>query len=79
MRSQLARYQRLLPRPGQAHVAAPPVAAVGSMMAPQQGLPPQQPGMRHPMHGENIDILKIVSKLHDQTHRFSSHSLELFL
>ncbi|XP_070835081.1 BUB3-interacting and GLEBS motif-containing protein ZNF207b isoform X1 [Chaetodon trifascialis] len=52
MKAQLPRYQRLIPRPGQAHVAAPPVAAVGSIMPPQQGMPPQQPGMRHPMHGQ---------------------------
>uniref|UniRef100_A0A3Q0R9S6 Zinc finger protein 207, b n=1 Tax=Amphilophus citrinellus TaxID=61819 RepID=A0A3Q0R9S6_AMPCI len=50
MKAQLPRYQRLAPRPGQAHVAAPPVAAVGGIMPPQQGLPPQQPGMRHPIH-----------------------------
>lgn len=54
MKAQLPRYQRLAPRPGQAHVAAPPVAAVGGIMPPQQGLPPQQPGMRHPMHGEKM-------------------------
>ncbi|XP_061839710.1 BUB3-interacting and GLEBS motif-containing protein ZNF207b isoform X4 [Nerophis lumbriciformis] len=52
LRAQLPRYQRLLARTGQAHVAAPQVAAVGGMMAPQQGLPLQQPGMRHPMHGQ---------------------------
>ncbi|XP_054634821.1 BUB3-interacting and GLEBS motif-containing protein ZNF207b isoform X1 [Dunckerocampus dactyliophorus] len=52
LRAQLPRYQRLLARTGQAHAAAPSVAAVGGMMAPQQGLPPQQPGMRHPMHGQ---------------------------
>uniref|UniRef100_A0A8D0AVT8 Zinc finger protein 207, b n=1 Tax=Sander lucioperca TaxID=283035 RepID=A0A8D0AVT8_SANLU len=52
MRALLPRYQRLTPRPGQAHVAAPPVAPVGSIMPPQQGMPPQQPGMRHPMHGQ---------------------------
>lgn len=52
MKAQLPRYQRLVPRPGQAHVAAPPVAAVGGIMPPQQGIPPQQPGMRHPMHGK---------------------------
>lgn len=51
MKAQLPRYQRLIPRPGQAHVAAPPVAAVGGIMPPQQGMPQQQPGMRHPMHG----------------------------
>lgn len=54
MKAQLPRYQRLAPRPGQAHVAAPPVAAVGGIMPPQQGLPPQQPGMRHPIHGKKI-------------------------
>lgn len=52
MKAQLPRYQRLIPRPGQAHVAAPPVAAVGGIMPPQQGMPQQQPGMRHPMHGK---------------------------
>ncbi|KAL6110187.1 BUB3-interacting and GLEBS motif-containing protein ZNF207b isoform X1 [Pungitius pungitius] len=52
LRAQLPRYQRLTPRPGQVHVAAPPVAAVGSIMPPQQGMLPQQPGMRHPMHGQ---------------------------
>ncbi|KAM9386279.1 BUB3-interacting and GLEBS motif-containing protein ZNF207-like [Pholidichthys leucotaenia] len=52
MKAQLPRYSRLIPRPGQAHVAAPPVAAVGSTIPPQQGMPPQQPGMRHPMHGQ---------------------------
>uniref|UniRef100_A0A673CXR8 BUB3-interacting and GLEBS motif-containing protein ZNF207-like n=1 Tax=Sphaeramia orbicularis TaxID=375764 RepID=A0A673CXR8_9TELE len=52
MKAQLPRYQRLIPRPGQAHAAAPSVAAVGGMMPPQQGMPPQQPGMRHPMHGQ---------------------------
>ncbi|XP_034389991.1 BUB3-interacting and GLEBS motif-containing protein ZNF207b isoform X2 [Cyclopterus lumpus] len=52
LRAQLPRYQRLTPRPGQALVAAPPVVAVGSIMPPQQGMPPQQPGMRHPMHGQ---------------------------
>lgn len=54
MKAQLPRYQRLIPRPGQAHAAAPQVAAVGSIMPPQQGMPPQQPGMRHPMHGKKI-------------------------
>ncbi|XP_041838783.1 BUB3-interacting and GLEBS motif-containing protein ZNF207-like isoform X2 [Melanotaenia boesemani] len=52
MKAQLPRYQRLIPRPGQAHAAAPAVAAVGNILPPQQGLPPQQPGMRHPMHGQ---------------------------
>ncbi|XP_062304382.1 BUB3-interacting and GLEBS motif-containing protein ZNF207b [Osmerus eperlanus] len=51
-RAQLPRYQRNLPRAGQVHLSAPPVAAVGGMMPPQQGIPPQQPGMRHPMHGQ---------------------------
>lgn len=61
MKAQLPRYQRLIPRAGQAHVAAPPVAAVGSMMPPQQGLPPQQPGMRHPMHGETPNDTFVLS------------------
>ncbi|XP_064819812.1 BUB3-interacting and GLEBS motif-containing protein ZNF207-like isoform X2 [Oncorhynchus masou masou] len=51
-RAQLPRYQRNVPRQGQVHMSAPPVAAVGGMMPPQQGMPPQQPGMRHPMHGQ---------------------------
>ncbi|XP_026868114.1 BUB3-interacting and GLEBS motif-containing protein ZNF207b [Electrophorus electricus] len=47
-RAQLPRYQRLIPRSGQpAAVAAatPSSAAVGA-------LPPQQPAIRHPMHGQ---------------------------
>ncbi|KAM6942004.1 BUB3-interacting and GLEBS motif-containing protein ZNF207b [Lycodopsis pacificus] len=52
LRAQLPRYQRLTPRQGQAHIAAPPVVAVGGIMPPQQGMPLQQPGMRHPMHGQ---------------------------
>ncbi|XP_076871551.1 BUB3-interacting and GLEBS motif-containing protein ZNF207b [Brachyhypopomus gauderio] len=48
-RAQLPRYQRLMPRPGQPPaavvVAAPSSAAVGA-------LPPQQPTVRHPMHGQ---------------------------
>ncbi|KAJ4944561.1 hypothetical protein JOQ06_013104 [Pogonophryne albipinna] len=52
MKAQLPRYQRLTARQGQAHVAAPPVVSVGGIMPPQQGMPPQQPGMRHPMHGQ---------------------------
>lgn len=59
MKAQLPRYQRLIPRPGQAHAAAPPVAAVGSIIPPQQGLPPQQPGMRHPLHGKSVYNLEI--------------------
>ncbi|KAG5853798.1 hypothetical protein ANANG_G00030250 [Anguilla anguilla] len=51
-RAQLPRYQRNIPRPGQAHMAVPPVGPMGAMMPPQQGMPPQQPGMRHPMHGQ---------------------------
>lgn len=59
LRAQLPRYQRLAPRPGQVHVAAPPVAAVGSIMPPQQGMLPQQPGMRHPMHGKKMLVMHI--------------------
>ncbi|MFT7797753.1 BUB3-interacting and GLEBS motif-containing protein ZNF207-like isoform X2 [Arapaima gigas] len=46
MRAQLPRYQRNIPRPGQAHMSAPPGAPMGPMM------PPQQPGMRPPLHGQ---------------------------
>lgn len=60
MKAQVPRYQRLIPRPGQAHAAAAPVAAVGSIMAPQPGLPPQQPGMRHPMHSKKTMLYEIL-------------------
>lgn len=60
MKAQLPRYQRLIPRPGQAHVAAPPVAAVGGIMPPQQGMPQQQPGMRHPMHGRTTLLAPLL-------------------
>ncbi|XP_023685573.1 BUB3-interacting and GLEBS motif-containing protein ZNF207-like [Paramormyrops kingsleyae] len=43
MRAQLPRYQRNIPRPGPAHMAAPPMGAM---------MPPQQPGMRPPIHGQ---------------------------
>ncbi|XP_035254821.1 BUB3-interacting and GLEBS motif-containing protein ZNF207-like isoform X2 [Anguilla anguilla] len=46
-RAQLPRYQRNIPRTGQAHMAAPPGAPMGAMMPPQQAMPPQ-----HPMHGQ---------------------------
>lgn len=56
-RAQHMKYQRNLPRPGQAPMGGMGSSAVGplgAMMAPQQGMPPQQPGMRHPMppHGQ---------------------------
>ncbi|MGH0169954.1 UNVERIFIED_CONTAM: hypothetical protein FKN15_014689 [Acipenser sinensis] len=53
-RAQLPKYQRNLPRQGQPPMGAPPVGPMGGMMHPQQGMPPQQPGMRHPMppHGQ---------------------------
>ncbi|KAM4692411.1 BUB3-interacting and GLEBS motif-containing protein ZNF207 isoform 2-T4 [Rhinophrynus dorsalis] len=53
-RAQHPKYQRNLPRPGQAPMGNPAVGPVGAMMAPQPGIPPQQPGMRHPMppHGQ---------------------------
>uniref|UniRef100_A0A8C1XUU0 Zinc finger protein 207, b n=1 Tax=Cyprinus carpio TaxID=7962 RepID=A0A8C1XUU0_CYPCA len=53
-RAQLPRYQRLIPRPGQtAAVAAsaPPSGAVGGMIPALRVIPPQQPGIRHPIHG----------------------------
>ncbi|XP_051568055.1 BUB3-interacting and GLEBS motif-containing protein ZNF207-like isoform X1 [Myxocyprinus asiaticus] len=54
-RAQLPRYHRLIPRPGQSAAAAasaPPSGAVGGMMPAQQVMPPQQPGMRHSIHGQ---------------------------
>lgn len=58
-RAQHMKYQRNLPRQGQAPMGGMGNSAVGqlgAMMAQQQGMPPQQPGMRHPMppHGEYI-------------------------
>ncbi|XP_055049439.2 BUB3-interacting and GLEBS motif-containing protein ZNF207a isoform X2 [Misgurnus anguillicaudatus] len=51
LRAQLPRYQCKIPSTGQAHVSSPPVAAMGSVLTPQQGIPAQQPGVRHPMQG----------------------------
>ncbi|XP_063312243.1 BUB3-interacting and GLEBS motif-containing protein ZNF207 isoform X2 [Pelobates fuscus] len=56
-RAQHPKYQRHLPRPGQAplsNMGNQGVGPMGAMMAPQPGPPPQQPGMRHPMppHGQ---------------------------
>nr|XP_033816734.1 BUB3-interacting and GLEBS motif-containing protein ZNF207 isoform X1 [Geotrypetes seraphini] len=56
-RAQLPKYQRNLPRPGQAPMGGmgnPPVGPLGGMMPPQGGMPPQQPGMRPPIppHGQ---------------------------
>ncbi|XP_066442695.1 BUB3-interacting and GLEBS motif-containing protein ZNF207 isoform X2 [Eleutherodactylus coqui] len=52
-RAQLLKYQRNLPRPGQAPMGGL-VNPLGAMMSPQPGMPHQQPGMRHPMppHGQ---------------------------
>ncbi|KAL0597198.1 BUB3-interacting and GLEBS motif-containing protein ZNF207 [Plecturocebus cupreus] len=52
-RAQLPKYQRNLPRPGQAPLGNPPVGPIGGMMPPQPGIPQQQ-GMRPPMppHGQ---------------------------
>lgn len=49
----MPKYQRNLPRPGQASLGNPPVGPIGGMMPPQPGIPPQQQGMRPPMppHG----------------------------
>lgn len=76
MKAQLPRYQRLIPRPGQAlAAAAPSVPAVGGIMPPQQGLPPQQPGMRHPLHGKKLNCrTKIIIK--KEARRFDTFSLE---
>ncbi|XP_007664676.1 BUB3-interacting and GLEBS motif-containing protein ZNF207 isoform X5 [Ornithorhynchus anatinus] len=53
-RAQLPKYQRNLPRPGQAPLGNPPVGPIGGMMPPQPGIPPQPQGMRPPMppHGQ---------------------------
>lgn len=45
MRAQLPRYQRSIPRQGQATASATSVGPVGGIMAPQQ------PGMMHPVPG----------------------------
>lgn len=61
-RAQLPRYQRLIPRPGQtaaAAASAPPSGAVGGMIPAQQVIPPQQPGMRHPIHGKIASVGRI--------------------
>uniref|UniRef100_A0A2K5REY2 Zinc finger protein 207 n=1 Tax=Cebus imitator TaxID=2715852 RepID=A0A2K5REY2_CEBIM len=47
-RAQLPKYQRNLPRPGQAPIGNPPVGPIGGMMPPQPGIPQQQ-GMRPPI------------------------------
>lgn len=63
-RAQLPRYQRLIPRPGQtaaAAASAPPSGAVGGMIPAQQVIPPQQPGMRHPIHGKIVSVDIIIS------------------
>ncbi|XP_072270154.1 BUB3-interacting and GLEBS motif-containing protein ZNF207 isoform X2 [Pyxicephalus adspersus] len=56
-RAQHLKYQRNLPRPGQAPIGSmggSGVGPLGALMAPQPGIPPQQPGMRHPLppHGQ---------------------------
>uniref|UniRef100_A0A672QNE1 BUB3-interacting and GLEBS motif-containing protein ZNF207-like n=1 Tax=Sinocyclocheilus grahami TaxID=75366 RepID=A0A672QNE1_SINGR len=54
-RAQLPRYQRLIPRPGQtaaSAASAPPSGVVGGMISAQRVIPPQQPGIRHPIHGQ---------------------------
>ncbi|XP_026064387.1 BUB3-interacting and GLEBS motif-containing protein ZNF207-like isoform X2 [Carassius auratus] len=51
LRAQLPRYQCKVPSAGQAHVTSPPVAPMGGVLPHQQGIPAQQPGVRHPMQG----------------------------
>ncbi|XP_043926758.1 BUB3-interacting and GLEBS motif-containing protein ZNF207 [Protopterus annectens] len=53
-RSQMTKYQRNIPRQGHPSLGALPGTTVGGMMPPQQGMPPQQPGMRPaiPPHGQ---------------------------
>lgn len=48
-RAQFPKYQRNIPRQGQATMGPPPVGPMGGMMPPQQGMPPQQTAMRPPM------------------------------
>ncbi|XP_018429306.1 PREDICTED: BUB3-interacting and GLEBS motif-containing protein ZNF207 isoform X2 [Nanorana parkeri] len=56
-RAQHLKYQRNLPRPGQAPMGSMGNSAVGplgALMGQQQGIPPQQPNLRHPLppHGQ---------------------------
>lgn len=51
VRAQMPRYHCKVPSAGQAHVTSPPVAPMGGVLPPQQGIPAQQPGVRHPMQG----------------------------
>lgn len=61
-RAQLPRFQRLIPRPGQAAApSAPASGAVGGTIPAQQAIPPQQPGMRHPIHGKIVSVDHIIS------------------
>uniref|UniRef100_A0A8C8XRM4 Zinc finger protein 207 n=1 Tax=Panthera leo TaxID=9689 RepID=A0A8C8XRM4_PANLE len=77
-RAQLPKYQRNLPRPGQAPIGNPPVGPIGGMMPPQPGIPQQQ-GMRPPMppHGISfyvylVDFLSIHINLSSKYIAFKS-------
>lgn len=71
----MPKYQRNLPRPGQASLGNPPVGPIGGMMPPQPGIPPQQQGMRPPMppHGNH----KFPSFLFSKRLVFAVTSLKL--
>ncbi|XP_051572482.1 BUB3-interacting and GLEBS motif-containing protein ZNF207-like isoform X2 [Myxocyprinus asiaticus] len=49
LRAQLPRYHCKIPSAGQIRVTSLPVAPMGGVLPPQQGVPVQQPGVRHPM------------------------------
>ncbi|OCT60853.1 hypothetical protein XELAEV_18046875mg [Xenopus laevis] len=71
-RAQLPKYQRNLPRPGQAPISnmgSTAVGPLGAMMAPRPGLPPQQHGMRHPLppHGQYGAPLQGMAGYHPGT------------
>uniref|UniRef100_A0A4W4ECZ6 C2H2-type domain-containing protein n=1 Tax=Electrophorus electricus TaxID=8005 RepID=A0A4W4ECZ6_ELEEL len=51
LRAQLSRYQCKLASTGQAHISAPAVGTLGAVVPPQQGVPSQQPAVRHSVHG----------------------------
>ncbi|XP_076838648.1 BUB3-interacting and GLEBS motif-containing protein ZNF207a isoform X2 [Brachyhypopomus gauderio] len=51
LRAQLPRYQYKLASTGQAHISAPAVGTLGAGVPPQQGVPSQQPAVRHSLHG----------------------------
>ena len=69
-RAQLPKYQRNLPRPGQAPIGNPPVGPIGGMMPPQPGIPQQQ-GMRPPMPPHGILLFYVFL--------FSIHEKQIYM